>query len=216
MARLLCCCAALMIAVMSAISVSAKVQCSCPTISADGEGNTSCSASESDGRCTIDFNLFGKESETRAAELLRNLGRKGLTIPNPTLSPSQSLTTLSKSREQELVDAVLIYMTVAAGNQYARLPQSVPVDSLKELVDAACSDDLKKRIYGAFNQNALQQWWGCSDEDLRNRQIRSETVGGAIVSPGCIEFTTSNGLWIMFKTNWSPARIFPRCGSPTR
>ena len=215
MLRLLCCCAALMIALMSS-PVSAKVQCSCPTVSADGEGNTSCSASESAGRCTIDFNLFGLESEMRAAELLNNLGLKGLRIPDPTLSPSQSLAELSSSREEGLVDAVLIYMTVAAGNQYARIPQSVPLKSLTELVEAARSNDLKRLIYEAFGRGARQEWLSYSDKDLTIRAIRDERVGRAIVSPGCIEFTTSDGLWIMFKTNWSPARIVPRCGSTVR
>lgn len=215
MLKVLSCCAGLMIALMS-IPVSARVQCSCPTISADGEGNTSCSASESDGRCTIDFNLFGPESENRAAQLLIRLGRKNLTLPNAKLSPDQSLQALSSSSEAPLVDSVLIYMTVAAGNQYARMPNSVPLNSLKELVDAVSSNELKKSINAAFDWGARKKWLSYSDEDLRSLRIRAKTVGCAIVSPGCIEFTTSDGLWIMFKANWSPARIAPRCGSPAR
>lgn len=215
MLRLFFCCTALVIALIST-PVSAKVQCSCPTISADGEGNTSCSASESDGRCTIDFNLFGSESEMRAAKLLQNIGYTDLKAPNFTLSPSQALAAMSSSSEKNLVDAILVYMTVAAGNQYARIPQSVPLEGLKELVNVARSKDLKKLIYEAFNKAASEEWLNYSDIDLRGRGIQTKTVGRAIASPGCIEFTTSAGLWIMFKTNWSPARIFPRCGSSTR
>jgi hypothetical protein len=198
------------------ISASAKVQCSCPTVPADGEGNTSCSASESGGRCTIDFNLFGPENEMRAAQLLGQFGHIQLTLPDAALPPDQALRKMSSSREGQLVDAVLIYLTVAAGEQYARTPQSVPLGGLKELVDAARSDGLKRLINKAFNLDAMKQWWGLSDESLRRLSIPVERVGSAIVSPGCIEFKTSEGLWIMFKANWSPARIIPRCGSPTK
>lgn len=213
MLKLLSCCVGLIMALMS-ISASAKMQCSCPKIPADGEGNTSCSASESGGRCTIDFNLFGPESEKRAAQLLIEFGHTKLTLPDAELNPDQSLQALSSSREEQLVDAVLIYMTVAAGDQNTRIPQSVPLKSLKELVDAVRSNVLKTRINAAFNLLARERWLRYSDEDLRKLSIPVETVGRAIVSPGCVEFTTSEGLWIMFKTNWSPARSAPRCGSP--
>jgi hypothetical protein len=89
MLKLLSCCVGLIIALMS-ISASAKVQCSCPKVPADGEGNTSCSASESGGRCTIDFNLFGLESERRAAQLLIDFAHTKLTLPDAQLTPEQS------------------------------------------------------------------------------------------------------------------------------
>ena len=157
-----------------------------------------------------------RESETRAAELIRNLGHKNIKRPNPDLRSDQSLQLLSSSGENQLVDAVLIYMTVAAGNQYARIPQSVPLDSLKELVVAVSSDKLKKIIYKAFSSSTLNKWLRYQDENLRELEIQIETEGSALVSPGCIEFTTSEHLWVMFKTNWSPARIYPGCGNPTR
>jgi hypothetical protein len=213
MLRVFSWCTAIMIVLM-AIPANGKVQCSCPKVPADGEGLTSCSASESGGRCNIDFNLFGLESERRAAQLLIESGHMKLTLSDTELNPFQSLQTLSLVGEERLVDTVLIYMTVAAGNQSARIPRSVPLKSLRELVDAARSNNLRRHINAAFNVDAMKMWMDRSDEYLRGVSIRTETIGRAIVSPGCIEFTTSEGLWIMFKANWSPARIAPRCGSP--
>ncbi|HVQ36383.1 MAG TPA: hypothetical protein VMS31_02555 [Pyrinomonadaceae bacterium] len=186
------------------MSASGKVQCSCQKIPADGEGNTSCSAAESGSRCTIDFNLFGRESETRAAELLRKYGRRNLTQPDPGLSPSEAVRVLSSRDPQQLVDAVLIYMVVAAGNQSVRVPQSVPLDGLEELVDAVRSDKLTKSIEAAFNEEALNQ-------SSKGGAFPVHDVGRATVSPGCVEFTTSSGLWMMFKANWSAARLVPTC-----
>src|SRR5689334_12269066 len=47
---------------------AANVNCSCPSVAADGIGNTSCSTAESNGRCTIDFNTFGAAREERARD----------------------------------------------------------------------------------------------------------------------------------------------------
>jgi hypothetical protein len=129
------------------------------------------------------------------------------------LSPVEALKALSSRDRQQLVDAVLIYMVVAAGNQSARVPQSVPVDGLKELVDAVRSDELTKSIEAAFNLEELNQWSKVTDEELRRGTIPVHTVGRAIVSPGCVEFTTSGALWMMFKANWSAARLVPSCRS---
>src|SRR5438128_11197565 len=133
MVKLFSSCAGLMITLMT-ITATAKVQCSCPKISADGEGQTSCSTSESGGRCTIDCNLFGPESEKRAAELLIEYGRTKLTLPNPNLGADQALLLLSQGSREKLLDAILIYMTVAAGNQSSREPKTVPLNSLGEVV----------------------------------------------------------------------------------
>jgi len=192
-------------------SAQSKVQCSCQTIPADGEGNTSCSAAESGGRCTIDFNLFGPESESRAAALLTRYGRKDPTLPDPGLSPVEALRVMSSRDRQQLVDAVLIYMVVAAGNQSVRAPQSVPLDGLRELVKAVGSDQLTESIDKAFNLEALNQWSRVTNEELRRGTIPVQNIGRAFISPGCVEFTTSGGLWMMFKANWSAARVLPTC-----
>jgi len=205
-------CAGLLFVLMS-ISASAQVRCSCPKIPADGEGNTSCSAAESGGRCTVDFNLFGRDSERRAADLLSKYGRREATPPDPRLSAVDALKALSSRDRQQLVDAVCVYMVVAAGNQSARVPQSVPLDGLRELVDAVSSDELIMSIEAAFNLEALNHWSKVTDEELRRGTIPVHTVGRAIVSPGCIEFTTRGSLWMMFKANWSAARLAPSCGS---
>ncbi len=205
-------CSGLILVLMS-IPASGKVQCSCPKIAADGEGQTSCSASESGGRCTIDFNLFGQASEKRAADLIRRHGeRPKLKPPNPELAPDAALRELSLQGGDALIDAVLVYMTVAAGNQSAREPKSVPLGDLQELVKAIGTVPLAKRIEQAFNQQALQQWANRSPQ----AKIPPEPDQRFTISPGCVEFTSSGGLWLMFKTAWSPARIFPRCGNPSK
>ena len=209
MARLLPWCVGLLFTLV-AIPASAKVQCSCPNISADGEGNTSCSASESGRLCTIDFHLFGPESEKRAAELLARFGKVNLKPPEPGAS---AVEWLSSSPPEQVIDAVLVYMTVAAGDQNARAPDSVPLGSLFELVDAVRKDSLRTRILDAFSRGAQEKWSTQSDEGLRRSPIPFENIGAAIVSPGCVEFRTTAGLWMMFKASWSPARVTQGCRS---
>lgn len=208
MGRIVLWCVGLLFALVP-MPVSAKVQCSCPKVPADGEGNTSCSASENSGRCTIDFNLFGPESEKRAVELLTQYGKTRIEPPEPGVSAVEWLNTRTP---QQLVDAVLVYMTVAAGNQKARSPNAFPLDGLRELVEVIRSDSLSKLVSSAFGQDAQKKWSTYSDESLRGRAIPFDNIRGAVVSPGCVEFTTTSGLWVMFKASWSPARVTPGCG----
>src|SRR5712664_547457 len=111
------------------LQAQAKVQCSCHTVSADGEGNTSCSVAESRGRCTIDYNLFGPASEKRAADLLTQHGVAKIKLPDLNLSPDESLQMLSSKGGEELQDALLIYIAVATGDQRSRRPETIPESS---------------------------------------------------------------------------------------
>jgi hypothetical protein len=195
-----------------------KVQCSCPKVNADGEGNTACSVSENGNRCTVDFNLFGRESEERAAELLRKNGAVNLSPPNPDLSCDEALQQLNFKDGKELQDAVMVYLAVAFGDQLSRRHETVHVNSLGELVKAMQSEEFGRRVQEAFSVQARKQWSDYPDEKLRNaaRDIPVQAVGSATISPGCIEFQTSDGLWLMFKANWSPARSKPGCGKVPR
>src|ERR1700757_1644699 len=126
-----------------------KVQCSCKTVSADGEGNTSCSVSESQAQngkhCTIDFNLFGVESENRAADLLIKYAEVQVKKPNAEVGPEQSLLNLSAKSSEELLDAILVYLTVAVADQgakYEKTLSNADLNSLKELAAAVRSPEL--------------------------------------------------------------------------
>src|SRR5437763_632892 len=99
-------------ALFESATASAEVRCSCPRISATGVGSTSCSASESDGRCTIDFNVFG-ERERPAAELLRRFRPGAFYLPDPSADSASALVEASQGPGSRLTDAVLVYMLVA-------------------------------------------------------------------------------------------------------
>ncbi len=195
-----------------------KPQCSCPTIPADGQGNTSCSVNESGGRCTIDYNLFGPENERRAAELLFKFSGRAIKAPDPNLSADEALQALSSKTGDELQDAILVYLAVAAGDQDSRYRGTVPLDQLKEVVEIVKSTDVARLITENFSANQRLKWAEQSNDVLAKIELPAPvTKNGATVSPGCIEFMTSNRsnrAWMMFKAKWSPTRIKPTCGGP--
>src|SRR5579859_7492450 len=89
-------------------SALAENRCTCPKVPALGVGDSSCSASESDGRCAVDFNLFGPEREQRAVDLLKPvLGR--FEAPSSDMS---SVDAIMRSSPDQIVDFVLVYLVV--------------------------------------------------------------------------------------------------------
>jgi hypothetical protein len=195
-----------------------KVQCSCKSIAADGEGNTSCSVSESRGRCTIDYNLFGAESEKRATDILVRFGGVEINPHDPQMSADESLERLGSKPGKELGDAVLVYLTVAVGDQYAHRHETVSEVDLKTLAEAVNSirsSDVAPLIDKNFGVDMRRKWKNATNEQLREafskRSVHADHVNGARLSPGCVEFTTSSGLWMMFKTEWSPFRKQALC-----
>jgi hypothetical protein len=120
---------------------------------------------------------------------------------------------MSALPKQVLLDTILVYLTVAAGNQSERDPKSVPLNDLKELVAMFRRPEVADEITRAFGTEALRQWIEVSDERLRSQrgEFSSKTIGRLIVAPGCVEFTFDGRLWLMFKAAWSPARIVGRC-----
>jgi hypothetical protein len=103
-----------MLYLLSATNVFAN-DCACPRISASGQGNTSCSASEANNKCTIDNNIF-YERERRSVEFLSRADIGSLRIPDPSVSAAEAFLRL-RGRNDELVDAVLIYLMVALSAQ---------------------------------------------------------------------------------------------------
>ncbi|WP_425404228.1 hypothetical protein [Hwanghaeella sp.] len=190
----------------------AGVKCSCPSVKADGEGNSSCSASESGDRCTIDYNMFG-EREVAAYQALESLGIKA-SSPKPGLNTIMALE--GAEGEGELVEAVLLYLTVAAVDQYnndAILGRDSTIN-IKELYAVEkLVQSQKGQIWTAFSRSNAEKFRSMDRSEITNGVVGSQDIGSGTLSPGCIEIQAEN-LWVMFKTFWSPARFFPGCGFP--
>lgn len=197
-----------------------ETQCSCPTVKADGVGNSSCSASESSdsGRCKIDFNEFGTR-EARAADILAGTRVSNLNWNRDTrfsLAPQ-----FGNARERllvfrtplleingQLADVILLYLTVAAAGLTDAPPDS---KFAKQIVRAgAKAAEHKEEIQEAFGSRQIEIWRGREDRSLSiewQMFLRTDNVD---IAPGCIE-VLSDGLWMMYKAFWSPARKAPQC-----
>ena len=189
--------------------------CVCQTVQANGKGNTSCSASESGGKCTIDYNLFSPAAEQRAAQLLTSSGVNQLVIPSPGTNTVQSLLELSDKGGADLVDAVLIYLMVATADRILDGTAEISSQTLQGLVQTVTP--YRNNIESAFNGQAMRQWLGTPTEKLSPNPVRdglTKSFGNRndlVIAPGCIEVRRAD-LWVMFKAPWSPMRIRPRCG----
>ena len=69
---------------------SAEVRCTCPTIPADGHGNTSCTGSEENNRCSLTYNQFRPDLVDKAVDVLRGASGRDIERPEPTFSNSFS------------------------------------------------------------------------------------------------------------------------------
>ncbi len=194
---------ALILASIAAISTTparAATECACPKVPASGVGNTSCSASESNGKCTVDFNIFF-EREARATALLSKAGVQ-LRVPDPSLSASVGLAQL-KNEPNQLADAILIYLTVALSAQ----PNANELNQVvQRIASTVRSGTISSRLVTAFDPSAGAGLPRSDNPPLDN----FDGTRGRIV-PGCIELFAGD-TWVMFKTNWSPYAATPRCG----
>src|SRR5690606_16112388 len=94
-----------------------EVQCSCPTVSAEGYGNTSCTAHESGNMCRVEFNDFSEASLGRALAVF-NAASVDLRRP-PNAQPGMPsivghAMALNNLPDKERAQVVLLYMGVAA------------------------------------------------------------------------------------------------------
>ncbi|TNF18721.1 MAG: hypothetical protein EP318_17260 [Rhodobacteraceae bacterium] len=189
------------LAMVVAAPVQAEVKCSCPTIKAEGEGNTSCSANESGGQCTIDYNLFGLR-EVRAAELLSE--RLNLDFrPFPEQGTDEALQLAE--RAGMLYEQVLLYLYVAASSQFSRNSETVPLDNVASIERMVGS--FRKEVETAFAMTTRERVAGDTrvfpDDAFMD-------VGEVVITPGCIE-VFAGGQWMMFKTYWSVSAALPGC-----
>jgi hypothetical protein len=190
------------------------VQCTCPRVLANGTGNTSCSAAESNSRCSLDFNLFGPEREQRAAELLaQHTGVDSSYRPPAGLNSVEALRAAEAAGQDSLVETVLLFLTVALGNQTATESSSRDLAQLREIAAKLRSAEFSGRLVETFGSAASGTWASRSDAELAGASAGpSWSQGGAIGAPGCVEIRTGD-LWLMFKAAWSPVRLLPRCGN---
>lgn len=185
----------LLLSVFAAAPAQAEVKCSCPSVAADGEGNSSCSAAESNSRCTIDYNLFA-EREQRAADFLNgldgNLSMQAI--------PDQGVDVLTRLNDDQLTKQVTLYLSIAAVDQTINQGDSISPASILSSVRFLI-DGKRQEIERAFRVPAdpLEAHQLITDED------------NVVISRGCVEVKTDR-LWMMFKAYWSPARALPRCG----
>ena len=185
-------------------TANAVVRCQCPTVSARGAGNSSCSASESNRRCTVDFNVFS-ERERRAVEVLQSFGalRDNAFIPDSDIPADEALKQAQSNGEQSVADVVSIYLMVALANQGGIEELGPQVQSIANALQENAGE-----IASAFNP---------PDGDLPEPDGKSASrvnYGGAkgFMGDGCLELYFGRN-WVMFKANWSPLRNSPRCGS---
>lgn len=204
MRQLICSLLLLLAALSVAPEVAAGVKCSCPKVAADGEGNTSCSAAESNGRCAIDFNVFFEREQRAESLLIRTLrGVRGygqLNTPDPRASAQDALLK-AKGSSDRVRDTVLIYLTVAL----SALAEGGGTDAQAAVPEIAeALREQSARVNEAFDPSLSI-----------NRQFSPQrlTVGSTsmVIGTGCIEVLTRTGVWVMFKANFSPSASYPRC-----
>jgi hypothetical protein len=189
---------------------AAANDCACPTVQAFGKGNTSCSASESAGRCSINYNLFSPATEARSVQLLNASGL--LTVRTPPVGDSvQILTDLAKS-EDLLVDAVFVYLIVGTADLVTDANVSV-ASGVRSIVQLLLP--LRSELAKIFQPLQMAKWRLTPDAILKTVPIPKSIVfadNAVVLSEGCVEVQVSQ-LWAMFKASWSPNRQLPRCGN---
>jgi len=198
---------------------SAEVRCTCPTIPADGHGGTTCTGSEENNRCSLTYNQFPPDLVDSGVNLLRNATGRGIEAPNPALSNSFSelYTQLLKDMgtaetSQILIDAIQVYLAIAVVVQGENIASDEMAEHMRSIVSAV--EENRALVGSVFNFDAADLWMGVPDERLPDPPQNfsaKEGVAGLRAAPGCVEIRAKTGIWVMFKINWSPTRLSPRC-----
>jgi hypothetical protein len=176
-------------------AATATVRCTCPSVSAKGEGSTSCTASEANGGCVVDFNAFD-DREERAAAFITKVGGKLPYAPDRGLSASDAVERAS-SNPTALASVISLYLAVSLSAQ--RDAPNVR-EAMESIVNA---------LTFKYPDQLLQVFAGHSGATLNPNTIGSQFEG--IITQGCIELTV-NQVWVMFKLATSPVAEADRCG----
>lgn len=190
---------------LASTEARSEVKCSCPSIKADGEGNSSCSSNESGGRCTIDYNVFAGR-EVRAAQALSD--NLGLTVPSrPGLGVQEAFSSVERSGQ--IPELVLVYLSVAAVDQSVTHPKSIDLGALGTVAKIVL--ELRSDIAKAFSTEAREQFaFVKAEEAASSKDFVVRSSSSFVISYGCVEVTTDQ-VSVMFKARWSPYRLAPRC-----
>src|SRR5262245_44701524 len=181
----------------------AKVQCTCPKVPASGEGNTSCSAAESNNKCTVDFNVFF-EREARAAQMLTQVGGINVFTPDPS---KNVFLVFQETPPPQIRSVVILYLFVAYSGQPNPMAQR---DDVRRKVETLQGQSATQLIDQAFNPREINL--APPEASLMERppvNPPTNDFGSGVVgriSMGCIEVTTRN-IWVMFKAAWSSYRL---------
>lgn len=206
---LTCLCVVLCTAMAPNSYAAEKVWCSCPTIKADGKGTTNCTANESNGRCTIDYNVFGSR-EIRTAEVLQEHLDTPFT-PYSNVGIVEALRTAET--KGELHKQIQLYLMIATVDQMDTYPESVPKEGFSEV--QTYIEKYQEQIRQAFAHDNVGHFSAYGESDaLSHGNLLIIDTSGVVISPGCISVKTSS-VDVMFKTFWAPARWFPRCRKPS-
>ena len=188
------------IALISHTPARVATECTCPKVPASGVGNSSCSASEDNGKCTVDFNIFF-EREIRAIALLKQAD-VAVAAPTPSANSTAALAEL-KGRPNQLTDAIIIYLTVALS---AQPNASALTKVVGRIANTVRSPPVSSRLATAFDPNS---GGGLPSSD--NPPFDTFEGNRFRIVRGCIELFADD-TWVMFKTNWSTYAATPRCG----
>jgi hypothetical protein len=178
----------------------ARTQCTCQTVNAVGEGNSSCSTAESNGKCTVDFNPFPAPVLTRAAAVLSSVD-SSFSVSFTDANRDASFLLNQTRNAKQLAETVVLYMAAAATMQTDGNPAlSYESSDLSALIAFAKSaPDLFESVFRKESQ------YGRSESGT-HRSIASYTV-----APGCMDIVLPRGLRVMFKAMWSPVAANHRC-----
>ena len=183
----------------------ARTQCTCQSVNAVGEGNSSCSTAESNGKCTVDFNQFPPVVLNRAADVLHSADQ---TFSANIIDRNRdaSFVLLETRDAQQLAETIVLYMAVAVTMQTSGKP-----------VLAYESSDLRDLI--AFAKEKRELFDSLFRKPTGYGRSESGTHGSGISftqAPGCMDVMLPRGLRVMFKASWSPAAVNPRCECEVR
>mgnify|MGYP000073690972 CR=1 FL=1 len=206
------------------MSLAGSVQCTCPTVNAEGTGNSSCSASESGGKCTVDFNHFDQEDKQTAANVWNRVLNGRNFSPNLDIKSWRDLLELQRKEPDAFISNLMVYLLVA----YVGGTQDIRDISRYEKVLRAVNSTLSERHkVDLLRRFSYETYYNFANMDLNNIPYYSLTeYSNAITVPvpardvsviianGCIEVRSQN-FWLMYKAWWSPTARFPQCAPPT-
>ena len=186
---------AIFISLLAHTAFSGTVRCECPEVNAKGTGDSSCTATETGGECTIDFNTFNLADEEQAFTLLKEVTSvKGVVWTRFNQYPGLTFQRAQGLEDRELVDLLMVYVLVSGVQGRTGLGH-MPIGD----IHSALSEN-RGRVVQAFVGEDIKLIHGAGPHP----QI--------LVSNGCIEVGGPwEQYWAMFKAYWSSAASEPRC-----